>query len=91
MTVKKALKLLDYYSEKKEEMKYNLLDRNKPWNHGEVNLFSLSESLAGNIESDVVFLKAIKKQIQPNCKHPKKFQDIDPDGNRYCMDCNLDL
>jgi len=91
MTIKKALSLLDYYSEKKEEMKNNFLDRNKPWNHEEVNLFSLSESIADNIETDLIFLRAIKKQIQPNCKHSKKSQDIDPDGNRYCMDCNLDL
>jgi len=91
MTVKKALLLLNYFLEKKEEMKNNILDRNKPWNHGEVNLFSLSEAFAGNIEDDLIFLKSIKKQIEPNCKHPKKSQDIDPDGNRYCMDCNLDL
>jgi len=72
-------------------MKDNLLDRNKPWNHGETSLYSLSEILADNIETELIFLRAIKKQIEPNCKHPKKSQDIDPGGNRYCMDCNLDL
>ena len=76
---------------KKQEMKENYLDRNKSWNHGEPNLYSLSEIMADNIETDLVFLKTIKKEIQPNCKHSKKFQDIDPDGNPYCMDCNLDL
>ncbi len=91
MTVKKALEILDYYSEKKSEMKKGFLDRNKPWNHGEVNLYSLSEMLADNIDTDLIFLDAIKKEINPECKHPKKSQDIDPDGNRYCMDCNLDL
>ena len=76
MTVKKALVLLNYYSEKKEEMKKNLLDRNKSWNHGEINLFSLSETMADNIDADLIFLREIKKHIEPICKHPKKSQDV---------------
>jgi len=91
MTVKKALELLNYYSEKKSKMKEAFLDRNMPWNHGDVSLYPVSEGMAQIMESDLIFLRAIKNQIKPNCKHPKKFQDIDPDGNRYCMDCNLDL
>lgn len=91
MTVKNAIKLLEYYAEKKEEMKMDLLDRNKPWNYGEINLFSLSKSMAGSIEVDLVFLNEIKKQIKPDCKHPKKFHDRDSNGNTYCMGCNLDL
>lgn len=91
MTVKKAIEILDYYTEKKSEMKAGLLDRNKPWNHGDVNLYPLSEIMADNIETDLLVLNAIRKQIEPNCKHTEKSQDIDPDGNRYCVDCNLDL
>lgn len=72
-------------------MKTKFLDRNKPWNHGDVNLYSLSEMMTDNIEIDLVFLKAITKQIEPNCKHPKKSQDVAPDDNRYYVDCNLDL
>jgi len=25
------------------------------------------------------------------CTYPKKIQDVDSKGNRYCMDCNWDL
>ena len=91
MTVKKALELLNYYSEKKVEIKNGFLDRNKSWNHGEISLYPLSQAISQMIESDLIFLEGIKKQIKPNCLHPKEFQDIDPDGNLYCMDCNLDL
>jgi len=91
MTVKKALDILNYFSEKKSELRTGFLDRNKPWNHGDVNLYSLSEIMADNIKTDLIFLEAIKKQIEPNCSHPKKSQDMDSNGNRYCMDCNFDL
>ncbi|MDH3203213.1 MAG: hypothetical protein OEL81_00870 [Nitrosopumilus sp.] len=91
MTVKKALELLNYYSEKKSIMKKDFLNRNMPWNHGDVSLYPVSEGMAQVMETDLEFIKAIKSQIEPNCKHPKKFQDIDPDGNSYCMDCNMDL
>ncbi len=32
----------------------------------------------------------VLKQLQNNCKHPKKYQDI-CDGIRYCTNCNMDL
>ncbi len=35
-------------------------------------------------------LNLIKKEIVPNCKHPKKMHDICK-GQKYCMSCNLDL
>ena len=34
---------------------------------------------------------SIRAELVSNCKHPKKSCDVDPNGNRYCMDCNLDL
>ena len=33
---------------------------------------------------------SVLKQIQTNCKHPKKMQDI-CGGVKYCMNCNMDL
>ena len=35
-------------------------------------------------------LYTVLKQIEPDCKHPKKMQDV-CNGMKYCMDCNLDL
>lgn len=43
------------------------------------------------IKHEMEWLKILKKEIAPNCKHPKKLRDVDPDGNPYCMGCNLDL
>ena len=33
---------------------------------------------------------SVLKQLQINCKHPKKMQDI-CDNIKYCMNCNMDL
>ena len=33
----------------------------------------------------------IKNELIPNCSHQKDMQDVDSNGNRYCMDCNWDL
>ena len=46
------------------------------------------------IESDetvISNLEKIRRELVPNCKHPKKMTDILPDGQKYCMSCNLDL
>jgi len=91
MTIKKALKILDWYTNKKEEMKNGFLDMNMPWNQGQDCIMELSKGLAVVMNKDIEILNSLIKELKPNCKHPKKFQDIDPDGNRYCMDCNLDL
>jgi hypothetical protein len=39
----------------------------------------------------VTNLELIRKEIIPKCNHPKKMQDVDSNGNRYCMNCNWDL
>ena len=91
MTVNNALKILDEYTKKKDQMKKDLLDRNMPWNHGDVSLYSFSKELAQVMDTDLVILNAIKKQIKPNCHHPKKLHDKDSDGNLYCMGCNQNL
>ena len=33
----------------------------------------------------------IKSEYKTNCKHPKKMQDIDPNGLTYCMKCGEDV
>ena len=91
MTVKKALKILDGYYEQKTILKIGLEDPTKDWNCGHDLATQVAEMFADHISTDLAILKAIKKQIQPNCKHPKKLHDKDSDGNLYCMGCNLDL
>ena len=36
-------------------------------------------------------LDMIRKELVPNCNHPEKMKDKTPDGQWYCMNCNLDL
>ncbi len=36
-------------------------------------------------------LETIRNELVPDCNHPKKMNDRTPDGQLYCMNCNLDL
>jgi len=36
-------------------------------------------------------LEIVKRELIPNCKHPKKMRDKTTDGQVYCMNCNFDL
>ena len=36
-------------------------------------------------------LELIRKELVPNCKHPKKMMDRTADGQWYCMNCNYDI
>jgi len=91
MTVKNALKILDGYYEQKANLKNGLEDPTKVWNIGYDLMTQVAKMIADSIDTDLNILNDIKKQIQPKCKHPKKFHDKGPDGNLYCMGCNLDL
>ncbi len=51
----------------------------------------LATSLGKSHEDNVQVLKVIKKELVPNCKHPKKMRDESPNGQWYCMNCNFDL
>lgn len=91
MTIKKAIEILDYIIEKKLEKKIGLLDPLKPWNQGNESIKEMSNTVAEIIDDDIKILQTIKKEITPNCKHPKKMRTKDAKGNLYCMNCNLDL
>jgi len=46
------------------------------------------------MENDIKWLLAARYQLESKktkCRHPKKLQDIGPDGNPYCMGCGQDL
>ena len=84
MTVPKALKILDWWIERRENSLKKLQ---------ETIIFSDGEITKVLVNSDKMIihnLKLIKKEIIPNCKHPKKMHDI-CDGQKYCMQCNWDL
>ena len=91
MTVKQALKIIDYVIGKKLDKKSDFLSLDKPWNQGQGCIMELSMTFASMMDNDIELLRRIEKQLKPNCKHPKKLHDKDSGGNLYCMGCNLDL
>ncbi|QLH11019.1 hypothetical protein [Nitrosarchaeum sp. AC2] len=91
MTVKNALKILEEFIERKSELKKGFLDMNMPWNQGQDCIKELSKGLATTMEKDIQILNSLKMELNPNCGHPENLHDKGPDGNLYCMGCNLDL
>ncbi len=89
MTVKKAIKMLDWWIEQKELGMKKLL---KKWNYDSIDeSLGISKTLLQTDKTIVTNLELIKAELIPNCSHPKKLHDKGPDGTLYCMGCNLDL
>lgn len=88
MTVKKAIKICDYLIEAHVRNSGNIREKVKDWDS---NLKGLGIVIAEVHEDVAKCIFAIKKNLIPNCKHPKKMQDMTPGGQRYCMNCNSDL
>jgi len=85
MTVKKAIKILDWWiKQKKIGIDKLKVDENFHDKELEKTILHYDKTIISNLE-------VIRKELVPNCKHPKKMQDVDSNGNLYCMDCNLDL
>lgn len=91
MTLKKAIKILDWLIEQENTLANGFADTKKPWNQDFDCVRHLAKSLSDSKKTEIQILAMIKNEIIPKCSHPKKMQDIDPRGNRYCMNCNWDL
>lgn len=91
MTVKKALEMIDFLIEYEEKIQDAMSDPTKSWNIGTDNIKNLAKTLSDSHRDNVRILNGIKKELVPNCKHPKKMRDRTRDGQWYCMNCNLDL
>ena len=84
MTVKKAIKILEWWINQREEQ-IQKLETEYKFNDPEITkvLFENEKTIIDN-------LKLIKKEIVPDCSHPKKMRD--KCGKiEYCMSCNLDM
>lgn len=68
---------MDVYYKQKKILKEGIQDPTKTWNVGHDLITQVAEMIVDNISTDLAVLNAIKKQIQPNCKHPKKIHDRD--------------
>jgi hypothetical protein len=91
MTVKQAIKILDWLIETDNKLAESILEPSRSWNQDFDCLKSFAQEFAEMKKRDVEIFKKIKKELVPNCKHPKKMRDKTPDGKSYCMNCNLDL
>jgi hypothetical protein len=91
MTVKTAIQLTEWLLQNNTKFRKGLLDPQMPWNKGDDIFKKLTSALAEITERDSKVLRAIRKELDGNCKHPKKLRQMDSVGNLYCMGCNQDL
>lgn len=88
MTTKKSVKIVEMLHEKKTSLKEDLEKPENNWGDGIVA--GLIQTELSSLTNEIEWLKILKKEIAPNCKHPKKYLDRIKD-QWYCMNCNLDL
>jgi|APSaa5957512535_1039671.scaffolds.fasta_scaffold21451_4 hypothetical protein len=87
LTVQKAIKIIDWWiNQKKESMEKLKIEWDFPNDsHG------VGKTLL-DVDKTIIFnLETIRKELILNCRHPKKMRDKTPDGQWYCMNCNMDL
>lgn len=90
MTVKKATKILSWMLDNKTKTVKEFYEPEILKAKSDLGA-DLYRTLLQATETDIHNLQAVKEQLVPNCKHPKKMRDRTPDGQWYCMACNLDL
>lgn len=85
MTVKKAIKMLDWWIDQRikamDEFKKN-------WDY-KTEVEDVAKTMLKSDETVISNLEKIRAELVPKCKNPKKMIDTLPDGQKYCMDCNL--
>lgn len=92
MANQKTSQILDCLIKKKIERRSDFLDSGHSWNQGnEKILKDVISIISGLMQDEIDSLQIVRKQLVPDCKHPKKLRDIDPDGMPYCTGCNQDL
>ena len=87
MTIQKAIKILDWWIGQKTRGMEKL---QKEWTFSD-DTHDVGKTLLDVDKTIIVNLELIRKELVPNCKHPKKMRDRMSDGQWYCMNCNLDL
>ena len=87
MTVNKAIKILDWWINKK---KHGIEKLKEEWDYSDDD-YGITKTLLNADRITITNLDMIRKELVPNCNHPEKMRDKTPDGQLYCMNCNLDL
>lgn len=87
MTVKKAIKMLDWWiNQRKQAME----EMKKNWDY-KTEVEDVAKVMLQHDETVISNLERIKAELVPKCRHPKKMIDTLPNGQKYCMNCNFDL
>jgi len=73
-----------------EQKKSGIARLEKEWDFT-TDSHGMGKSLLNVDKTIVENLELLKKELIPNCKHPKKMRDKTTDGQWYCMSCNSDL
>lgn len=89
MTTKKAGKIVEMLLENKTSLKEDLEKPENNWGNDVAS--SLVQVQITSLTNEIKWLKTLKQEIAPYCKHPKRLRDKTRDGTLYCMGCNLDL
>jgi len=87
MTVKKAIQILDWWIDQRKQVMEKF---KKNWDY-KTEVEDVAKVMLQHDETVIFNLEKIREELVPNCSHPKKMIDTLPDGQKYCMNCNLDL
>jgi len=87
MTVKKAIKILDWWIEQK---KRGIEKLKEDWDFSD-NDYGGTKTLLNADRITISNLETIRNELVPDCNHPKKMNDRTSDRQLYYMNCNLDL
>lgn len=86
-TVQFTIELIKFLKDKRK----TILDPSKSWNKGNSDQAkTIVKMMIFLIDEWTISIDAIRKNLIPNCKHPKKMQTT-CNGVKYCMNCNWDL
>jgi|SRR5579864_2361649 len=98
MAIKKAIDGIDLIIKNKQQLKTEMIDSMPPPSDPNDIVSRFDRAMGTMLQRDIEWLQAIKRQLLPEqhrtkivCRHPKKDHDIDPDGRKYCMNCNANL
>ena len=90
MTTKKAVQIVEMLLEKKTSLKRDLAKSENDWGNDIVGSFIQTELTS--LTNEIAWLQILKKEIAPDCKHPKEDIDLDPSTKKpYCVACNWGL
>lgn len=62
----------------------------KNWDY-KTEVEEVAKTMVRSDETIIYNLEKIRGELVPICKHSKKMIDTLPNGEKYCMSCNLDL